>query len=101
MNIIFEYNLFASLIISNSLHLKIALGFELPIFSLICEKYYFFKKIYFIHMCIQCLGYFFPQSLPSPFLSSAPSLTPLTPHYQAETTLPLSLILLKREYEQQ
>jgi hypothetical protein len=37
-------------------------------------------------MCIQCLGHF------SPF-SPAPSLTPPTPHYQAETILPLSLIL--------
>jgi hypothetical protein len=34
--------------------------------------------------------------LPLPF-SPAPSLSPLPPHYQAETILPLSLILLKKE----
>jgi hypothetical protein len=35
-------------------------------------------------MCIQCLGHF----------------SPISPHYQAETILPLALILLKREYMQ-
>jgi hypothetical protein len=59
---------------------------------------YFILCIYFfIHMCIQCLGHFCP-------LPPAPSITPypptLTPWYQAETILPLSLILLKREYKQ-
>jgi hypothetical protein len=55
--------------------------------------------ISFIHMCIQCLGLF--SSLPpEPTLSPATSLSPLPPHYQAETILPLSLILLKREYMQ-
>jgi hypothetical protein len=47
----------------------------------------------FIHMCIQCLGHFSPLPL-------APPLPPLTPRYLAETILPLSLILLKREYKQ-
>jgi hypothetical protein len=47
----------------------------------------------FIHMCIQCLGHFSPLS-PAPSLSSPP------PCYQAETILPLSLILLMREYKQ-
>jgi hypothetical protein len=47
----------------------------------------------FIHMCIQCLGHFSP-------LPPTPSLTPLTPCYPAETILPISLILLKREYKQ-
>jgi hypothetical protein len=47
------------------------------------------QQIFFIHMCIQCLGHFSPP----------PSLIPATPRYQAETSLPLSLILLKREYK--
>jgi hypothetical protein len=33
-------------------------------------------------------------------LPLAPSLSPLPPHFQAEIVLPLSLILLKREYKQ-
>jgi hypothetical protein len=45
-----------------------------------------FILFYFIHMCIQRLGHFSP-------LPPTPSLTPLTPRYQAETILPLSLIL--------
>jgi hypothetical protein len=52
-----------------------------------------FFNFYFIPMCIQCLGHFSP-------LSPTPYLCPLTPLYQAETVLPLSLILLKREYKQ-
>jgi hypothetical protein len=59
-----------------------------------------FLKIFFIHICIQCLGHFSP-------LPSTPSLTPLLPlspptppRYQAETILPLSPILLKRQYKQ-
>jgi hypothetical protein len=54
-------------------------------------------NFYFIHMCIQCLGHFSPL-LPTPYL--IPPYPPLTPHYRAETILPLSLILLKREYKQ-
>jgi hypothetical protein len=50
------------------------------------EKGFIFFNFYFIRMCIQCLGHFSP-------LPPAPS---LTPHYLAETILPLSLILLKR-----
>jgi hypothetical protein len=56
---------------------------------------YFFLNLinlFFIHMCIQCLGHFFP---PSP-----PPLLPLTPRYPAETILSLYLVLLKREYKQ-
>jgi hypothetical protein len=46
----------------------------------------------FIHMHIKCLGHFSPTPpSPSPFLP---------PHFQAESVLPLSLILLKREYKQ-
>jgi hypothetical protein len=39
----------------------------------------------------------FPHALPYP---PAPSFSPPPPHYPAETILPLSLILLKREYKQ-
>jgi hypothetical protein len=39
------------------------------------------------------LGHFSP-------LPPDPSLTPLTPRYQAETILLLPLVLLKREYRQ-
>jgi hypothetical protein len=34
-----------------------------------------------------------------PLPSPTPSLTPLPPRFQAGTVLPLSLILLKREYD--
>jgi hypothetical protein len=42
----------------------------------------------FIHMCIYCLGYFYPLL--------SPSLPSSTPQFQAEPVLPLSLILLKK-----
>jgi hypothetical protein len=50
-------------------------------------------------MCIQCLGHF---SLipPAPSLAPLPPLPPLTTRYPAETILPISLILLKREYRE-
>jgi hypothetical protein len=44
-------------------------------------------------------SFLLPSHGPLPY-SLAPSLAPSTPHYQAETILPLSLILLKREYKQ-
>jgi hypothetical protein len=49
----------------------------------------FLFLIFFIHMCIQCLGFgsFLPHS---PY----PSLSPPPPYYQLETILPLFLILL-------
>jgi hypothetical protein len=51
-----------------------------------------------IHICIQCLGHFSPLSH---LLFPQPSPSPRLPlRYQAETILPLSLILLKREYKQ-
>jgi hypothetical protein len=34
------------------------------------------------------------------FICASPPSLPLSPHYQAETILPLSLILLNREYKQ-
>jgi hypothetical protein len=42
----------------------------------------------------------FPPPPPLPPPRPAPSLTPPTPRYQAETILPLTLVLLKREYKQ-
>jgi hypothetical protein len=59
----------------------------------------FFLNFYFIHMCIQRLGHFSPLP-PAPSLTPPPPSPPLPPHYPAETILPLSLILLKREYKQ-
>jgi hypothetical protein len=53
----------------------------------------YFNFFSFIHMCIQCLGHFSPFPPPPP--------PPPDPRcYQAETILPLSLLLLKREYKQ-
>jgi hypothetical protein len=43
------------------------------------------------------LFFFSPFPLPPPIPPEPPA---LTPHYPAETILPLSLILLKREYKQ-
>jgi hypothetical protein len=47
----------------------------------------------FIHMCIHCLGHFSPM-VPTPTISF-----PSPPCFQAETVLPLSLILLKRRHK--
>jgi hypothetical protein len=61
---------------------------------------YYLKKILFYSYVHTLFGSFLPPSprpLPYPL---TPSLVPLTPHYQAETILPLFLILLKREYKQ-
>jgi hypothetical protein len=46
---------------------------------------FFFYSL--IHMCTHCLGHF-----------SHP-LSPTPPHFQAESVLPLSLILLKRKHK--
>jgi hypothetical protein len=62
------------------------------IFYLDTFQSYFFL-ISFIHMSIQSLGLFSP-------LPPASSLFPQSLPYQVETILPLSLILLKREYKQ-
>jgi hypothetical protein len=61
--------------------------------------YYYFLNFYFIHMCIQCLS-LFSLIPPASSLSPTPTLSPQPPRYLAETILPLSLILLKREYKQ-
>jgi hypothetical protein len=60
----------------------------------------FLKKFYFIHMCIQWLGHFYPLSLFPPLYSLLLPSSPLLPHFLAETILLLSLILLKWEYKQ-
>jgi hypothetical protein len=64
-------------------------------------KYLFIFKFLILFICAYIVWVISPPvPLPSPLAPPAPSLTPLTPHYQAETILPLSLILLKREYKQ-
>jgi hypothetical protein len=70
-------------------------------YYLLCFLFFFFLLFFsFIHMCIQCLGHFSPLP-PPPTLPTYPLLCPLLHScYQAETILPLSLILLKREYNQ-
>jgi hypothetical protein len=75
-----------SFIFTSFLQNENELAFIFPILQLS------FSKITFIHICIQCLGHFSPLPPTTSF--------PLTPLYQAETILPLSLILLKREYKQ-
>jgi hypothetical protein len=62
--------------------------------------YFFFKKYlflfiyFFIYSYVHIMFWSFLPLLPAPFLSPLPS------RFQAETVLPLSLILLKREYKQ-
>jgi hypothetical protein len=60
---------------------------------------FFFSFI--IYMCIQGLWVISPPATtPSLTTHSTPSLSSPHPQYPAETILPLSLILLKREYKQ-
>jgi hypothetical protein len=60
-----------------------------------------FKKIFVLFICAYNVWVIAsPTAYPLPYPRPAPSLSPLTPCYQAETILPLSLILLKREYKQ-
>jgi hypothetical protein len=59
----------------------------------------FFLFYCFIHMCIQGLGHFSPLPPPPPLPPTPPPPSPPPPpQYPVETTLPLSLILLKIEY---
>jgi hypothetical protein len=68
------------------------------LFCLVCFVLFF--KFLFYSYVHTIFGSFLPLS-PAPSLTlPLPPLPPLTPHYQAETILPLSLILLKREYKQ-
>jgi hypothetical protein len=46
------------------------------------------------------LVYSYVHTLFGPFLPPAPPPLPLPPRFQAETVLPLCLILLQREYKQ-
>jgi hypothetical protein len=62
--------------------------------------FFFLILIFFIHMCIQGLGNFSPLPHPLPYHPLDPFLSPQPPRYPAETILPVSLILLKREYKQ-
>jgi hypothetical protein len=67
----------------------------LEVFSVPIYIYYYYIIILFLlFICaykVWVISPLFPLLPPSP---------PLPPHYQAETILPLSLILLKREYKQ-
>jgi hypothetical protein len=58
----------------------------------ISTLFYFILFYSFIHMCVYCLGHF------SPLLPSL-TLSPPSPHFQAEPVLPLSLILWKRRHK--
>jgi hypothetical protein len=64
------------------------INITLPICWAIFIKFFYYYYL-FIHMCVHCLGHF------SPLPHSPPSLS-LSPHFQPETFLPLSLILLNR-----
>jgi hypothetical protein len=62
--------------------------------------HFFLKKCFILFICAYNVWVISSPFPPSPS-SLFPSLTPhLTPRYPAETILPLSLILLKREYKQ-
>jgi hypothetical protein len=54
--------------------------------------FFFLFFISFIHMCIQWLGHYSPLP-PAPSFSPITSLLLPPPHFQADTVLPLSLIL--------
>jgi hypothetical protein len=68
------------------------------------KKYYIAFKKFFLNLFYSYMhtmfGSFLPLPLPHPLFPPAPSFSPLPPYYQAETILPLSLILLMREYKQ-
>jgi hypothetical protein len=59
------------------------------LFSMVILSHWIFKNFFYSYV----------HTMFAMFLS-APSLSPPTPCFQAETVLPLSLILLKREYKQ-
>jgi hypothetical protein len=63
-------------------------------------KFFLFLLFYYSYVHTK-LGSFLPPA-PTPSLTThtTPSLSPPLPQYPAETILPLSLILLKREYKQ-
>jgi hypothetical protein len=54
----------------------------------------------FLFICAYNVWVISPLFPPPPSLSPASYLSPPPPRYQAETILPLSLVLLKREYKQ-
>jgi hypothetical protein len=56
---------------------------------------------FLLFICAYNVWVISPRFPPTSLTSPAPSLCPPTPpHYQAETILPLSLILWKKEYKQ-
>jgi hypothetical protein len=85
-----------TILLSHFMNLLFALlMFPMPSVGRTAHLFFFFYS--YVHTMF---GSSLPPS-PTPSLFSTPSLFPTTPHYQAETILPLSLILLKREYKQQ
>jgi hypothetical protein len=102
------HHLFGLLIkIYLSTHPSIYLSNLLNFYHVPALRKLFFLQFYFIlffifilFICAYNVWVISPPS-PTPSLTpSAPSLSPLPPHYLAETILPLSLILLKRKYKQ-
>jgi hypothetical protein len=60
----------------------------------------FFLLFYYSYVHTMLGSFLLLAPTPSLTTHSAPFLSPPPPPYQAETILPLSLILLKREYKQ-
>jgi hypothetical protein len=63
---------------------------------------FFFKWFFFYYSYVHTILGSFLHPAPTPSLTNLPAsfFFPSPPHYLAETILPLSLILLKREYKQ-
>jgi hypothetical protein len=81
---------------SQSFWIKVLNSQKWNFYIILGSNTFSFFNFYFIHMCIQCFSHFSPLPPPPPL----PPFPPQPPQYTAETTLPLSLILLKREYKQ-
>jgi hypothetical protein len=62
--------------------------------------YCFSVPIFLIYLFIFTFIFLYPSLPPPPLHLHTTPFTPLTPRYQAETILPLFLILLKREFKQ-
>jgi hypothetical protein len=83
------------------MHIKYKYLLKAEILRLDSKHFRCFLKIFILFICAYILcGISPPSPHPLFYLPLLPSLPPLTPLYQAEIILPLSLILLKREYKQ-